>query len=283
MEDAVAYMRWERVVPWKILSLKARPGKPPVPVGFGTNNPAFPELLGPGSQIWVVTKIANHFSLAGRVTVRRILDREQIPKCQWPGDVADLMEQWRFVARSKLSNSEFFETNCAQSVMTRHQIRFAQNRTICYLYGPLEGSFRECMDQGRKTVFLSYRWEEARPFALALAKQFRRNGLSPWLDAMALPAYIKKGDPGVNKKRLQTLIKLGIEKSKFTVVINTWSYGKTLWTRMELEHIRRYKGNRWFQVAVPKPKDLECNEPPIFNKKPGVVVQEILERRDLLF
>jgi hypothetical protein len=279
MKEAVAFMRWERVVPWKILSLKARPEKAPVPVGFGSNDRDFPMLLGPGSQIWVVTRIANQFSLAARVTVRRILDKERIPEGRWPGDVADLLNRWQFVATSKLSNSEFFETNRAQPAMTRHQIRFTQSRTITYQDGPLESSFRECMDQGRKTVFLSYRWEEGRPFALALAKEFRRKGLSPWLDAMALPDYIKKGDPEVNKQRLQTLIKLGIEKSKLAVVINTWSYGNTLWTRMELKHIR-CKGNRWLQV-VPKPKELERDKSLILCNKPKVVVQEILNRRDL--
>jgi len=75
MKDAVAYMTWERVVPWKILSMVARPDKPPVPLGFGARNWDFHKLLEPGSQIWVVTRIANEFSLVGRVAVQDILDR----------------------------------------------------------------------------------------------------------------------------------------------------------------------------------------------------------------
>lgn len=277
MKDAVAFMRWERVVPWKILSLKAHPGEPPVPVGFGSNNRDFPKFLGPGSQIWVVTRIANQFSLAGRVTVLQILDRELIPQAQWPKDVADLLEQWRFVARSgERTNSEFFETNCAQTVITGLEIRFTQSRTITYHDGSLESSFRACMKQGRETVFLSYRWEGGRPFALALAKEFRRNGFSPWLDAMALPDYIKKGDPEVNEQRLKTLIKLGIEKSKLAIVINTKCFGSTPWTRVEWKHIRS-KGTRWFQV-MRGGRVLKCDEPPIFSKKPKEVMQEILKR-----
>jgi hypothetical protein len=156
MKDAVAYMDWKRVVPWKILSIKARPEKPLVPVGFG--------------------------------------------------------------ARSKLSNSEFFETNCAQPVLTEHNVSFAQNRTIVYQEEALQNSFRACMNQGRETVFLSYRWEVGRRFAFSLAKEFLRSGLSPWFDAMAMPQYMIKGDPGVNKERLKTLLQRGIAKSRFAVV-----------------------------------------------------------------
>jgi hypothetical protein len=132
------------------------------------------------------------------------------------------------------------------------------------------------MDQGRKTVFLSYRWEEGRPFALALAKEFRRNGLSPWLDAMALPDYIKKGDPGVNEQRLKKLIELGIEKSRLALIINTPSFGTTTWTRMEQEYISS-KGVRWFQVMRGGTM-CECDEAPIVSRKPEEVVQEILKR-----
>ncbi len=49
MKDAVAYMAWERVVPWKILSMMARPDEPSVPLGFGARNRDFNELLEPGS------------------------------------------------------------------------------------------------------------------------------------------------------------------------------------------------------------------------------------------
>jgi hypothetical protein len=211
------------------------------------------------------------------VTVLEILNRDLIPQAQWPKDVADLLDQWRFVARSgEGPNSEFFETNDAQPVVTGLKIQFSQRRTITYHDGSLESSFRACMDQGRKTVFLSYRWEEGRRFALALAKEFRRNGLSPWLDAMAIPDYIKKGDPGVNEQRLQKLIELGIEKSRLAVIINTPSFGTTPWTRMEQEYISS-KGVRWFQVMRGGTM-CECDEAPIVSRKPEEVVQEILKR-----
>ena len=279
MKDAVAYMDWKRVVPWKILAIKARPGKSLIPVGFGARNKKFRDLLEPGSQIWVVTRIASQFSLAGRVTVKEIIDRDAIPRANWPEDIVDLCEQWRFVARSEPSNSEFFETNSAQSVLNKLDVRFAQNRTITYHEGTLENLFRPCMDQGRKTIFLSYRWEGGRRFAFSLAKEFRGNGLSPWLDAMAMPHYMNKGDPGVNRARLKTLIQCGIQKSKLAVVINTECYASSSWTKLELRHIRNI-GIPWFQV-MRGGKMLKCNEPPILNRKAREVVQEIMKRSAL--
>jgi hypothetical protein len=160
--------------------------------------------------------------------------------------------------------------------MAKHRIRFAQNRTIAYRAASLEDSFKECIDQARETVFLSYRWQEGRRFAISLAREFRRKGFSPWLDALSVPAYEATREPGVNAPRLKKLIKLGIEKSKLGVVINTETYAKTSWTRIELGHIRR-NNIPWFQV-MRGGTERKCDEPPIFSRKPEVVVQEILKR-----
>lgn len=277
MKDAIAYMAWERVVPWKILSMMARPGELPVPLGFGARNRDFHKLLEAGSQIWVVTRIANEFSLAARVAVVDILDRNCIPQDKWPTDTAGLFAKWRFVARADPTHSEFCETNNAEPVVAKHQVRFAQNQTIAYREASLEDSFKACIDQARKTVFLSYRWCEGRRFAFALAREFRKKGLSPWLDALSIPAYEAKRESGVNAPRLKKLIKLGIENSKLAVVVNTKSFARTSWTRNELDHIR---GNSipWFQV-MRGGTERKCEEPPILSRNPEVVVQEILKRR----
>jgi hypothetical protein len=279
MKDAIAYMAWERIVPWKILSMMAHPDEPLAPLGFGSSNRDFPKLLEPGSQIWVVTRISNEFSLAGRVTVLDILDRNRIPQESWPEETVGLFKKWRFVARADLTKSQFFETNNAEPVMLKHNIRFAQNRTIFYSEAPLSDSFKACMDQARETVFLSYRWSEGRRFAIALARELRRKGLSPWLDALSIPAYEAKRDLGVDAPRLKKLIKLGIEKCKLAVVINTETFAKTNWTKLELDHIRK-SGILWFQV-MRGGTERKCDEPPIFTRKPEDVVQEILKRRAL--
>jgi hypothetical protein len=276
MMDAVAYMAWERVVPWKILSMMARPDEPLVPIGFGARNHDFFNNLEPGSRIWVVARIAGKFSLAGRVSIEDMLDRNSIAEEEWPKDVAGLLSQWRFVARANPTDSEFFETNNAEPVIARHRIRFAQNRTVAYRRTSLSNSFQPCMDQARKTVFLSYRWQEGRRFAIALAREFRNQGLSPWLDALSIPAYEARRDRGVNAPRLKKLLKLGIENSKFAVVINTPTFARTSWTRTELGHIRR-KGIPWFQV-MRGGTERKCDEPPILSNKPEVIVKEILGR-----
>lgn len=277
MKDAVAYMAWERVVPWKVLSLIVRPDDLPVPLGFGSRYHDFYNLLEPGSQIWVVTRIANEFSLAGNVMIRDILDRNSIPKEKWPKETEGLFAKWRFVARSDLTNSEFFETNNAETVLAKHGVQFAQNRTIAYYDTSIRESFKKCIKQARNTVFLSYRWHEGRRFAIALAREFRKRGLSPWLDALSIPAYEAKREKGVTAPRLKKLIKLGIENSKFAVAINTCSFAKTSWTRIELGHIRKNE-LPWFQVMRGGTK-LKCDEIPIFFRKPEMVVQEILKRR----
>jgi hypothetical protein len=171
----------------------------------------------------------------------------------------------------------FFETNNAEPILVKHQIRFAQNRTIAYCDSSVNESFKTCVDQARETVFLSYRWQEERRFAIALARELRQKGLSPWLDALSIPAYKAKREPGVNAPRLRKLIRLGIEESKLAIVINTETFAKTAWTRFELDHIRR-NDILWFQVMRGGTKR-QCDETPILSRKPEDVVQEILERR----
>jgi hypothetical protein len=276
MKDAVAYMDWKRVVPWKVLSLIAHPHSIPVPTGYGARNRDFARLLGLGSQIWVVTRIATKFSLAGRVVVEDILERDRIPRKRWPKDLAGLLVQWRFVAKGDPSRSAFFETNNAEPVLAKHGIRFARNRTIVYCDAPLEDSFAPCIAQARKTVFLSYRWREGRRFAIAVAQEFRSKGFSPWLDALAIPRYVAGREPGVTLPRLRRLIKMGIEGSRFAVVVNTETFADKGWTRMEFRHIRE-TGMPWFQV-MRGGRERKCDEPPVYSRRPEEVVQEILKR-----
>lgn len=89
-------MAWQRLVPWKILSMIARPRERLVPIGFGARNEDFYKLLEPRSQIWVVTRLASEFSLAGRVAVREILDRNCIPQEEWPPEIISLRRFFDF-------------------------------------------------------------------------------------------------------------------------------------------------------------------------------------------
>ena len=277
MKDAIAYMAWERVVPWKILSLLAYPDKPLKPIGFGARHRSFYDSLEPGSRIWVVTRISNEFSLAGVVTVKEVLNREEIPRKDWPHDLKELMSQWRYVARADPDHSEFYETNSAEPILDKLGIRFAQNRTIVYHDASVGELFKPCMDQARNTIFLSYRWKESRRFAIALARELRKRGWSPWLDALSIPKYKTSREPGVNLPRLQKLLELGIAKSKLAVVINSRTFIKSKWTMFELEHIRKYQ-IPGFQVMCGG-KALRGAGDPIFKTKPVDVAEEILASR----
>jgi len=45
MKDAIAYMAWERVVPWKILSIMAHPDDPMMAIGITDHKWTLKELL----------------------------------------------------------------------------------------------------------------------------------------------------------------------------------------------------------------------------------------------
>ena len=253
MNSIVAFMKWQRLVPWKVFSLKEYPGRSLVPMGFGARFQEFYDKVEPKSQIWIVTNISNQHSLAARITVQQILDRDTIPETQWPSAAARLLKIWRFVATADVENSEFFETNNATSVMQANEIRFNQNRTLIYREEPLEDIFKPCMEQGRQTVFISYRWREAKKFAKALAKELRRVGFSPWLDALALPEYEVARESEKDAPRLNRLIRSGIERSKYAIVIDTKTYGNSYWTQLEQDYLNEFGIPKFYIYA----KDVE--------------------------
>jgi hypothetical protein len=212
------------------------------------------------------------------VAVDEVFDRESMSRSEWPRDIEGLLAAWRFVARADPHDSEFFETNNAGPVLSRHRIRFSQNRTIAYRDGALEDAFADCMDQARNTIFLSYRWRECRRFALALARHLRNSGLSPWLDALSIPDYEVDRESGVEAPRLKELLRLGIEKSRWAVVINTETYAQKGWTSRELQQIRAL-GIPCFEV-MRRGITRRCDGPRIRSSTSEKVAQEILQRCD---
>lgn len=276
MKSIVAFMKWERLVPWKVFSLKEYPDRSLVPIGFGARFYEFYNQAEPKSQIWVVTDISNQRSLAARITVQQRLDRNSIPQEQCPSQAVRLLNIWRFVATADLENSEFFETNNAAPVLKANQIEFDRNRSLDYREQSLEDVFKSCIEQGRRTVFISYRWREAKKYAKRLARELRREGFSPWLDALALPEYEAARESEKDAPRLHRLIKSGIERSKFAIVIDTKTYGESYWTRLEQGYLN--------QSGIPKfyidAKDIQepPSQPYAAAKKPKKVIQEFLNQ-----
>jgi hypothetical protein len=276
MKDIIAFMKWERLVPWKVFSLKEFPGRPLVPIGFGSRFREFHDWAEPKSQIWVITKISNQHSLAARITVREILDRNSMPEEQWPSQGVRLLKIWRFVTTADLDNSEFFETNNATSVLKANGIQFGRNRTLVCQEESLEDMFKTCMEQGRRTVFISYRWGEAKKFAKGLAKELRKEGFSPWLDAMALPEYEADRESEKDAPRLNRLIKSGIERSKFAIVIDTRTYGESYWTRLEQDYLNE-NGIPKFYIDAKDIWEMKGKEY-AFAKSPKNAIREFLNQ-----
>ncbi len=276
MKSVVAFMKWERLVPWKVFSLKEYPGRPLVPIGFGARFGEFQKGLEPQSQIWVVTKISNQHSLAARITVQQILDRDSMSADQWPPQAARLLQLWRFVASADLDNSEFFETNNATPVLRANDILFNRNRTLIYREESLEDLFRPCMEQGRRTVFISYRWGEAKKYAKALAKELRKAGFSPWLDALALPEYEVARESEKDAPRLHSLLRSGIERSKYAIVIDTRTYGKSYWTGLEQRYLNEFGIPRFCIDA----KDMQLRDGKQYGitKSPKDVIREFIDQ-----
>jgi hypothetical protein len=276
MKSIVAFMKWERLVPWKVFSLQEYPGRPLVPIGFGARFWEFYNRVEPKSQIWIVTDISNQHSLAARMTVQQILDRNSIPEEHWPPQAARLLKIWRFVATADVDNSEFFETNQAAPVLRANDIRFNRNRTLIYREESLEDMFKMCMEQGRKTVFLSYRWREAKKFAKALAKELRKEGFSPWLDALALPEYEIARESEKDAPRLNRLIRSGIERSKFAIVIDTKTYGQSYWTQLEQGYLNEF-GIPKFYIDARDAQETNGKQYAIA-KSPKTVIREFLNQ-----
>jgi hypothetical protein len=182
------------------------------------------------------------------------------------------------VAQANRDDSAFYETNNAQPVMDALGYRFSQGRTVLFHEGSLAERFQAPMDQARKTVFISYRWPEARHYAFGVARAFRERGWSPWLDAYSMPKFEAKRERDMDRPRLKRMIKAGILKSRFAVVINTQTFGQTFWTRFEFDLIQAV-GKPWYQVMRGGDERL-CNQPPIPKGTSTEVVEEILAREE---
>jgi hypothetical protein len=227
MTNAVAFMTWNRIVAWKVLSMRAYPNEL-IPVGYGARQCAYWDSLKRGSRIWVVTRISGKLSLAGCVTVRKMLESDNVTRRDRKKGIDELLKAWPFVAEAEPSKSEFFETNSAQPVIDDLGIKFSQGAPIAYFEHSLRRAFGKCMRQGRNSLFLSYTWDDTRRFAVLVAGGLRRKRVSSWLDAWTMPKYRNPKDEKrekISESRLKALIRLGIRNSKAAVVINSKGYG----------------------------------------------------------
>jgi hypothetical protein len=240
----VTLLTWDRLVPWKVLSLPTRVTGDFAPVGFGSKSTVFRGRAKEGSTLWVVTRpIPEDLhppSLVAQITVKGLYTKENCPVRLRSKGVEELLEHWHWVAVSSPDQSGFFELNDASSALQKLQIRsFSVMRSFPGGTERVREAFRSSMTQAQnRTVFLSYTHEESSQFALALAGGLREEGFSPWLDSLTLPLYDVDREKSPLSERLSKLIRIGLLRSRLAVVIGSENYGNTAWTRKEREWIR---------------------------------------------
>jgi hypothetical protein len=186
-------------------------------------------------------------TLVARVRVRAVCQGDACPQ-RLTRSLEKLQEIWNAVAIADPRSSKFYGLNDATAALYRlgivtpaaaggadrlRAVRAQLGRRVQKILrlhtsaDQVERAFAASMAQGtRQSVFISYAHIDGEPYALDLAWHLMQRGLSPWLDALALPRYdAKKEGPG-RSRRLQKLLQLGIAHSALGISIITDSYLK---------------------------------------------------------
>jgi hypothetical protein len=272
----LAYVTWDRVVPWKILSLPQHRDERFAPLGYGagkrskTRKPRnLLKQVKPNDTIYVVTIPWTDArgmppTLVARLDVKAVCYGDACPQ-RLTRNLQKLRHIWNAVAIADTRSSEFYGLNDATAALHRLGIitpgaargadrlrviraQLAQRvQKILRLNTSTkqtERAFARCMAQGaRQSVFISYARIDGEHYALQLARHLMHRGWSPWLDALAIPLYDTKNEEKCKPRRLQKLIQLGIEQSALGISVITDAYLKKkdkcgfVWTRREWNQI----------------------------------------------
>ncbi|UCF90692.1 MAG: toll/interleukin-1 receptor domain-containing protein [Desulfobacterales bacterium] len=267
LSDAlIAYVTWDRVVPWKVLSLPEAETGDFVPIGYGSNQPVFRKRAVAGTVLWVITmpraeisKPPRWFSpsVVARIRVKGLHTMGNCPREYLSPGLVDLLRQWCWVAVSDHADSRFFELNdstpALKTLLLNKDARTAletlpasarrrelvkRARFIRFLPNGLseaQSAFAPCLKRANdRTVFISYTHAGGRSggggeeFALDLAEELLRNGFSPWLDALAIPRYDPQREDDCSPVRLERLIAIGLRQSNLAISVVTDDYTRNL-------------------------------------------------------
>ena len=306
----LAYVTWDRVVPWKVLSLPQHRGERFAPLGYGTGRRSktrkprnLLKQVKPGDTIYVVTMPWTNArgippTLVARLHVKAVCYGMGPPQ-HLTLNLKKLCRIWNAVAIADPCSSEFYGLNDATAALHRlgiitpgvargaarlRAIRAQLGRRVQKILRlstsaeQAERAFAGSMAQGtRQSVFISYAHIDGEPYALDLARHLMRRGLSPWLDALAIPRYDSKKEGPGKSRRLQKLLQLGIAHSVLGISIITDSYLKKkdkrgiVWTRREWDQIarRRQRDPTYRCVRVMRAKRRIHRGDASFEKKPA--------------
>lgn len=240
----VAYMTWNRVVPWKVLSLPTRVSGDFAPVGFGSDSPQFCGYARRARTLWVVTKPkVRRYSpptLVAHLTIEGVYTDNSLPPHLRTESLDSLVKTWKWVAVSDRPGSEFFDLNDARQALLDLDLSMAKRSDRYWLGNEADVSRAFCknvLQAQNRTVFLSHTHAESGQYALELAEVLHKAGFSPWLDALAIPEYDVNRELAPTEDRLSKLIRIGIRRSRLAVVVATEKFARTHWTRKEREWI----------------------------------------------
>ena len=146
-DNLIAYMTWDRLVAWKILSLEISGGERLVPIAYGSKQKIFSKYATPGNTIWVFSMpnvkifgspVSYKYkpTLVARITIKELIHKKTI------GDddialrgVKKLLSYWEHVAVSDPDKSEFYELNDATELL--FSLEFQSNHGKSKLKNPL--------------------------------------------------------------------------------------------------------------------------------------------------
>jgi len=280
----LAYVTWNRVVPWKILSLPRDRGGRFVPVGYGAGRRQsgrkprnLLKQVRPGDTIYVVTIPGTGVlglppTLIARLRVSALCYGE-IGRSRLTPNLTKMREIRNAVAIADPCASEFYGLNDATAALRRLGIITGRAATkedrlrvirrelhqrlqkLLRLKASAEQVarvFSSCMRHGsRRAVFISYARIDGESHALELARQLLHLGCSPWLDALAIPLYDARKEDTCRPRRLQKLLELGISQCAvgISIVTNAYLTKKDecgfVWTRREWNQmVRRERQDR---------------------------------------
>ncbi len=256
----IAYVTWDRVVPWKILSLPDKKDGFFFPVGYGSNQPALKHAKR-DTTLWVVTlpwvKIKScgirtypFVSLVARLQIAGVYKCCcKVPRELRSRGVSTLLEIWGWVAVAKSrENSRFYELNnvnkalqtlevvessdLKNEILIRKKIgaRLQSIRVLKGRASAVEQRFAEDLASGHpesRQVFLSFKSNDndSYVYALGLAKALLDRGYSSWLDSLSIPLYYKlASDDRKGRARLRRLIELGLRQCHLAIGLVSKQY-----------------------------------------------------------
>jgi hypothetical protein len=266
----IAYVAWDRVVPWKILSLPEKDDAPFTPIGYGSRQAVLRKRALPDSFLWVITipTLRSHAgrlqilppTLVARIEIAALCSKDDCPAALRTRGIGLLLNQWTWVAVAKPGNSRFYELNDASPALQQLGMMEARE-TLNLSIAKRFQSIRHVPDAARaqaafesldlqaqhKTVFISYTHAEGAIAAQQLASELSVLGFHLWMDALTIPFYNVKKEDDCRPHRLQQLIRLGIRKTQLAIILNTPAYASKTdacgfnWTQWEYELILEKK------------------------------------------